>query len=82
MTQPMQNDVPPSPAAAETALPKMLKPGKIAQVYGLPRDRVYTAIHTGELKALDVGTPVRAAFLCRIPDIEAWLESLTYGGKK
>ena len=62
--------------------PVALRPSQAVQRYAIPRDRLYGAIARRELPALNIGTPERPAFLLRISDIETWLESLTYGGKK
>ncbi|MDP9764461.1 hypothetical protein [Deinococcus enclensis] len=59
-----------------------LRPSQVIKRYSLPRDRLYGAIARRELRALNVGTPEHPAFLLRVSDVEAWLETLTYGGKK
>ena len=60
----------------------LLRPSQARERFNLPRDRLYKAINTGELPAVDVGSPARPSFLLRVSDIEAWLEGLTVGGKK
>lgn len=62
--------------------PVALRPSQVIKRYNLPRDRLYSAISRQELPALNVGTPRNPSFLLRITDVEAWLETLTYGGKK
>lgn len=56
--------------------PVALRPSQLVRRYSLPRDRVYKAINSGELSAYDVGSPARPAFLVRVADVEAWLETL------
>ena len=57
---------------------KMLRPSCVVKQYSLPRDRVYSAIHSGELPAYNAGSPKKAAFLVRVADIESWLETLRF----
>lgn len=71
-----------NPDGNDTPPPAMLRPSQVVKRYSLPRDRIYAAIHARELPAYDVGSPRRPAFLIRATDVEAWLESLRFGGKK
>lgn len=56
--------------------PNLLRPIEIHRRYGIPRDRIYTAIHTGELPAVDFGTKNKHSFLIALIDLEAWLHKL------
>lgn len=54
----------------------LLRPIEVHKKWGIPRDRLYRAIHDGELVALNFGCNKKPSYLIQIVDLQAWLESL------
>ena len=54
-----------------------MRVSEVIKHFGLPRQRVYDAIKTGELPAADLGTSKRPSYLISEKNIEAWLTSLS-----
>ncbi|CAM3482723.1 hypothetical protein DESA109040_14215 [Deinococcus saxicola] len=52
------------------------RPMEIHQEFGIPRDRIYTAINTGELKAANFGTERKRSFFVALVDLDAWITQL------
>lgn len=60
-----------------TIEPELLRLSQVRKKYNIPRERLYQAVNTRELPAVNVGSCRRASYLVRISDVEAWLEQLT-----
>lgn len=58
--------------------PRAIRPSRAMIRYAIPRDRLYRAINSGELPAINVSLPSarRKSYLLMIDDIERWLSSL------
>lgn len=54
----------------------LLRPMEVHQKFGIPRDRLYKAIHTGELRTLNLGTKSKPSFMIAYDDLTAWLNNL------
>lgn len=52
------------------------RPLQIHEDFGIPRDRIYAAINSGELKAANFGTKSKSSFLIALVDLEDWINRL------
>ena len=58
---------------------RYLRVRQILTEYGLPRDRLYTALRTGELPSINVGSDNKRSYLIQRTDLEQWLAQLVTG---
>lgn len=54
----------------------LLRPIEAHKKWGIPRDRLYKAIHDGELVAMNFGSRQKPSYLIQVSDLQAWLDSL------
>lgn len=61
---------------------RLFRPIEIHRKFGIPRDRLYAAIHAGEIRYINLGTKNRPSYLIAEADLYAWLTSCAQGGQK
>ncbi len=63
-------------------LGRLYRPIEAHRKLGIPRDRLYAAIHDGEIRFFNLGTPHRPSYLIAESYIKEWLERCAQGGQK
>ena len=58
---------------------RYLRVAQILHEYGLPRDRLYAALRSGELRSINVGSESKKSYLVQRSAVEQWLDRLTVG---
>jgi len=69
------------PTAKKDTPARMYGPRELWRLSGLPRDRIYKAIASGEMTVYDAGSPTKARYMVSLEDFNQWLETLRVGNK-